>query len=765
MNSSGSGGGDATTLHEALLSGKLAINVVDVDIRRDITNNLTAKIESDYIIKIHIIGGTTTTTAAAAAAAAATEYHVSKRYVDVRNLASTLRENAMEVVKAFDDNASSFEFKSKGAGGYFDRMTHYIFSGNAEQHTSMVRTSDILDARRSPTYVRAVLAGIDDYYEIINSAKRQKGPRKYTNWHYVSSMTNLRRCRIDDAFSSLIRALASVDLTVDHKLLPLLPAPLMSVIHSLETFLLTDVIVDLEPEEGEEDEVSHNITTVSGQQIAAPKPPLFGDDISDITSAADAPRPKTTRRRSSFHERMTAESFHSFGDDVEIVTPSKTTKEAGEGGIVASITNYSTNIIESGGWERMKSGLLLPNNPTQFGIIFACGASFFKAIEGCSMNNIQWDLLVVFGIICGVLGYRVGCHDTMIVRSQKDDITATTHQVMEKENDSDVVHESLMSRIQQTSESLSPVSRQQQSGDLLRRSLHFMGARINPETTVIPAKTYSKFPEGAKIGSHSSCWSVPPCTNFHVRGPNYLNDKVKVSSDEFLFPCRGCDLFLTDNAPINIGRNRSILGGKLRDVPTFIINYRLPWGVFISYYEIPERFVPFVRRGNGYGDRTMPLPAMVNMTAGERGVCNFLLSDSDTKNKVLKLIPMVVDGPWVIKKVVGGKPGLIGTKLPVSYVYQPPVNGLADYLEADLDIVSSAAARNILAVVRSYTQVLTIDLGFCIQGQTSEELPEQMMLGLRLHGLNPLTAEYLHAFEEDMSTFIEGTVSTATSTP
>jgi hypothetical protein len=31
--------------------------------------------------------------------------------------------------------------------------------------------------------------------------------------------------------------------------------------------------------------------------------------------------------------------------------------------------------------------------------------------------------------------------------------------------------------------------------------------------------------------------------------------------------------------------------------------------------------------------------------------------------------------------------------------------------------------------------------------------------------LNPLTAEYLHAFEEDMSTFIEGTVSTATSTP
>lgn len=741
-NNNGGSSGDAN-MHTALLNGKLSINVVYVDIRRDLTN-LTAKIESDYILKIDI-GGTTTTATAA-------EYHVLKHYVDIRNLASTLREYAEEVVKIY----ASSEFKSKsggsGGGGYFNRMTHYI-SGNSEHCTAMIRTSDILDTR-SPIYIRAVLAGIDDYYEIINSVKRQKGPKKYTNWNYVQSMTELRRTRIDSAFSSLIQALASTDLSDQ-----LLPAPLMSVIHSLETFLLTDVIVDLDPEE---EEVSHNITSIA--EIAAPprpKPPLF-ESLTSATSTS-APRPKTTRRRSSCHERMTAESFHNFGDEVEIVTLSKT-NETGEGG-VASNTNYLTNTTEKsgGGVEIETRGLLLPHNPTQFGIVFAFGATFIKSIEGCSMSNIRMDILVVFGIVCGVLGYRLGCHHMMIIQSRQDVITATTHQLMKKQNDI-VVHESLMSRIQQTSESLSLGSRHQ-TGDLLRRSLHFMGARINPETTIIPAKTYAKFPEGTKIGSHSSCWSVPPCTNFHVRGPNYLKDKIKVSSGEFLFPCRGCDLFLTDNAPINIGRNRSILGGKLRDVPTFIINYRLPWGVFISYYEIPERFIPFVRRGNGYGDRLMPLPSMVNMTAGERGVCNFLLSDSDTKNQLLKLIPMVVDGPWVVKKVVGGKPTVVGTKLPVSYVYQPPVDGLADYLEADLDIVSTAAARNILAVVRSCTQVLTIDLGFCIQGQTSEELPEQMMLGLRLHGLNPLTAEYLHAFEEDMSTFIEGTVLTAMSTP
>ena len=62
--------------------------------------------------------------------------------------------------------------------------------------------------------------------------------------------------------------------------------------------------------------------------------------------------------------------------------------------------------------------------------------------------------------------------------------------------------------------------------------------------------------------------------------------------------------------------------------------------------------------------------------------------------------------------------------------------------------MSSAAARNVLAVVRSYTQVLTIDLGYVVQGSTDDELPEQMMVGLRLHGLDPLTADLLPDFDD-----------------
>ena len=62
------------------------------------------------------------------------------------------------------------------------------------------------------------------------------------------------------------------------------------------------------------------------------------------------------------------------------------------------------------------------------------------------------------------------------------------------------------------------------------------------------------YPKGAALGAHMNCWSQPMCENFYVRGPNYLKDKVKIESGDFLWPVRGVDLFLTDTPPENVGR-------------------------------------------------------------------------------------------------------------------------------------------------------------------------------------------------------------------
>lgn len=254
-----------------------------------------------------------------------------------------------------------------------------------------------------------------------------------------------------------------------------------------------------------------------------------------------------------------------------------------------------------------------------------------------------------------------------------------------------------------------------------------------------PMDTY---PEGAPLGEYFNCVSEPDCETFHIRGPNYFSDKIKVPSEPFLFRCRGVDLFLTDDPPENVGRNPGCMGGHLRDVPTFIINFRLPWGVLIFYSEIPEKFVPFMRSCyDPFFDEK--LPSLDDMTPGERTLARWLEGDEEYKNNRLKIVPVAVVAPWLVKSVVGGKPAIVGTKMPIQYVYGPRVGDKAEYLEADLDIVASAVARKICSVVVNATQGLTLDLGFEIESQTEDELPEQMLLATRLHGIDPISAPSL----------------------
>ena len=63
-----------------------------------------------------------------------------------------------------------------------------------------------------------------------------------------------------------------------------------------------------------------------------------------------------------------------------------------------------------------------------------------------------------------------------------------------------------------------------------------------------------RFPDGARLGSVSNCWSPSAHSEFNVRGANYLKDRVKVPSGNFIFPPRGVEMFLSDCCPGNIGR-------------------------------------------------------------------------------------------------------------------------------------------------------------------------------------------------------------------
>ena len=136
--------------------------------------------------------------------------------------------------------------------------------------------------------------------------------------------------------------------------------------------------------------------------------------------------------------------------------------------------------------------------------------------------------------------------------------------------------------------------------------------------------------------------------------------------------------------------------------------------------------------------------SMEGMTAAERTLATFFMADEAEKNSSLKLIPYVAKGPWIVRNMVIGKPAIIGNKLPVTYTYEPAKNEMAEYLEADLDIGnSSATARRIVSVCRRYMNSLTCDIGFVVQGNSENELPEQMLGSVRIHGVDPLKAPTL----------------------
>jgi hypothetical protein len=62
------------------------------------------------------------------------------------------------------------------------------------------------------------------------------------------------------------------------------------------------------------------------------------------------------------------------------------------------------------------------------------------------------------------------------------------------------------------------------------------------------------FPQGGNPTTEENCVDTAPAEDYHVRGPTYLVDKVKVPSAPIIFPFRGADFFLTDDGPENVAR-------------------------------------------------------------------------------------------------------------------------------------------------------------------------------------------------------------------
>jgi hypothetical protein len=223
-----------------------------------------------------------------------------------------------------------------------------------------------------------------------------------------------------------------------------------------------------------------------------------------------------------------------------------------------------------------------------------------------------------------------------------------------------------------------------------------------------------KFPEN----NGASCWSKPDHNIFMVRSRSYLSDRMKTPSAPSMFECRGVDIWLTDNAERNISRHPSMLGGKLHKEDTFIVNFLLPFANLVAYFSVK------------------PVEQMPRNVA--RVWQAFVKGDQEYRDAKLKLLPVVVDGPWIVKKAVGPgtSPAMLGKDLPLQYFFTEPTETKKGVYEVDVLVTASRLARGILNVVKSHTQSLTIAFAFIIEASEQIDLPEQVLCSFQVHSLH-----------------------------
>jgi hypothetical protein len=215
-------------------------------------------------------------------------------------------------------------------------------------------------------------------------------------------------------------------------------------------------------------------------------------------------------------------------------------------------------------------------------------------------------------------------------------------------------------------------------------------------------------------------WSEPPNPSiFRVRGVSYLEDRVKIPSGPSPFKCRGVDVWMTDNPERHIARHPSVLGGKLKEQDTFIINFLLPFANFVSYFSVPSL-------------KDFPTKQVADVWT------KFINGDQQYRDARLKLLPVVVEGPWIVKAAVGNgsSPALLGKAIPLQYYFQQPDGNQKGVYEVDVIITASTIAKGILNVVKGHTNSLAIAFALIIEASKQEELPETVLCSFQVHSLN-----------------------------
>ncbi|PIN13925.1 hypothetical protein CDL12_13455 [Handroanthus impetiginosus] len=224
----------------------------------------------------------------------------------------------------------------------------------------------------------------------------------------------------------------------------------------------------------------------------------------------------------------------------------------------------------------------------------------------------------------------------------------------------------------------------------------------------------------------SNGWASPPGELFSLRGPNYFTKKAKASPGEWLLNPAGVD-WLRSNAKLDhvLARPDNRIMKALRRSKncekSFItaVNLQIP--------------------GRDHHSAVFYFSSKVDEPINSNSLLYQFVNGSDAfRNSRFKIVNKIVKGPWIVKTAVGSYSACLLGKALNCYYHRGP-----NYLEIDVDIGSSAIATAILRLALGCVTAVTVDMGFLVEAQTEEELPEKLFGAVRICQMEMSSATFV----------------------
>lgn len=211
-------------------------------------------------------------------------------------------------------------------------------------------------------------------------------------------------------------------------------------------------------------------------------------------------------------------------------------------------------------------------------------------------------------------------------------------------------------------------------------------------------------------------WTPLDATQLVVRGPNYLQDKIKIPSEQAMFEMLCFDLFYTDYPVPCVSAHKECKAYWLLkndpDLFTFTVNWRLhPMQAAVTY-GVKKSECDWIQKD---------CPERLLL---ER----FLEGSFEMRCNAVKVIPKVTEGPWLVRKAVGQTPAILGRKLKCDYHEEP-----GRFFEAEYDVLSTTAAKSMIGLIVGAAKRLVIDVGILLEAKEVDELPERVLGGFRIN--------------------------------